>query len=73
MKRYLVAMVTLTLLVVSPFVYQRWAEAKRLDSLAELRAAARELILFPVEGAHADALFKRVEDPIWPSHDVETV
>lgn len=42
-KRYLLAMVTLTLLVVSPFVYQRWAEARRLASLAELREAAREL------------------------------
>ena len=43
MKRYLLAMVALTLLVVSPFAYQQWAEAKRLDSLAELRDAAREL------------------------------
>ena len=49
MKKYILLMVFLTAVVVGPFAYQRWSEAKRLRHIRETKQTAAQIHATPLK------------------------
>lgn len=49
MKKYILLMVLLTAVVVGPFAYQRWSEAKRLRHIRETKQTAAQIHATPLK------------------------
>ncbi|RKU30052.1 hypothetical protein C6499_07500 [Candidatus Poribacteria bacterium] len=50
MKKYILLLLFLTAIVVGPFAYQRWSEAKRLRHIRETKQAAAQIRATPLKG-----------------------
>ena len=43
MKRYILLTLVLTVIVIGPFAYQKWSEAKRLQDIRETKQLASQI------------------------------
>ena len=50
MKKYILLLLFLTAIVVGPFAYQRWSEAKRLRHIRETKQTAAQIHATPLKG-----------------------
>ena len=50
MKKYILLLLFLTAIVVGPFAYQRWSEAKRLRHIRETKQTAAQIRATPLKG-----------------------
>ena len=48
MKKYILLTLVLTVIVIGPFVYQRWSEAKRLQHIRETKQLASQIQAIPL-------------------------
>ena len=49
MKKYVLLLLFLTAIVVGPFAYQRWSEAKRLRHIRETKQTAAQIRATPLK------------------------
>jgi len=60
MKRYVYLMAFLTLLVATPFLYQYWSEAKRQQTIANIREQAKKIDAISLEEPRTPSIAQRL-------------